>query len=186
MVVQRVLEDRVPKLLEKLLLKPSLVSAPPMEEGGLILVSNMTRDFLLRCWLTGKEWPTNWSLCCSFLCIQYLRLLAVAYEKTQELARDLRGVGCGDLDVEGRNAFHHLNFANIFFNFFVVWMCWNLQVKNTNTGTQYITAFHLDYILLQNDILRMYFYGDMYKPKNYRYSLMENFKVSWHWNHFVN
>lgn len=48
-VVQRVLEDRVPKLLEKLLLKPSLVSAPPMEEGGLILVSNMTRDFLLRC-----------------------------------------------------------------------------------------------------------------------------------------
>lgn len=42
-VVQRVLEDRVPKLLEKLLLKPSLVSAPPMEEGGLILVSNMTR-----------------------------------------------------------------------------------------------------------------------------------------------
>lgn len=67
-LVQRVLEDRVPKLLEKLLLKPSLVSPPPMEEGGLIL---------------------------------YLRLLAVAYEKTQELARDLHGVGCGDLDVEG-------------------------------------------------------------------------------------
>ncbi|XP_070027044.1 exocyst complex component SEC10b-like [Nicotiana sylvestris] len=67
-LVQRVLEDRVPKLLEKLLLKPSLVSAPPMEEGGLIL---------------------------------YLRLLAVAYGKTQELARYLRGVGCGDLDVEG-------------------------------------------------------------------------------------
>ncbi|CAN4108765.1 unnamed protein product [Withania somnifera] len=67
-LVQRVLEDRVPKLLEKLLLKPSLVSPPLMEEGGLIL---------------------------------YLRLLAVAYEKTQELARDLRGVGCGDLDVEG-------------------------------------------------------------------------------------
>ncbi|GMY18537.1 exocyst complex component SEC10b [Fagus crenata] len=31
----------------------------------------------------------------------YLRMLAVAYEKTQELARDLRAVGCGDLDVEG-------------------------------------------------------------------------------------
>lgn len=28
-------------------------------------------------------------------------MLAVAYEKTQELARDLRVVGCGDLDVEG-------------------------------------------------------------------------------------
>lgn len=28
-------------------------------------------------------------------------MLAVAYEKTQELARDLRAVGCGDLDVEG-------------------------------------------------------------------------------------
>lgn len=67
-LVQRVLEDRVPKLLEKLLLKPSLVLPPPMEEGGLIL---------------------------------YLRMLAVAYEKTLELARDLHGVGCGDLDVEG-------------------------------------------------------------------------------------
>ncbi|KAJ8541785.1 hypothetical protein K7X08_002601 [Anisodus acutangulus] len=67
-LVQRVLEDRVPKLLEKLLQKPSLVNPPPMEEGGLVL---------------------------------YLRLLAVAYEKTQEFAKDLRGVGCGDLDVEG-------------------------------------------------------------------------------------
>ncbi|KAI4369865.1 hypothetical protein MLD38_018263 [Melastoma candidum] len=31
----------------------------------------------------------------------YLRMFAVAYEKTKELARDLRAVGCGDLDVEG-------------------------------------------------------------------------------------
>nr|XP_016514884.1 PREDICTED: exocyst complex component SEC10 [Nicotiana tabacum] len=67
-LVQRVLEDRVPKLLEKLLQKPSLVNPPPMEEGGLVL---------------------------------YLRLLAVAYEKTQEFSKDLRSVGCGDLDVEG-------------------------------------------------------------------------------------
>ncbi|XP_041991133.1 exocyst complex component SEC10b-like isoform X2 [Salvia splendens] len=67
-LVQRVLEDRIPKLLEKLLVKPSLLNPPPMEDGGLIL---------------------------------YLRLLAVAYEKTQDLARDLRGVGCGDLDIEG-------------------------------------------------------------------------------------
>ncbi|KAL1828609.1 hypothetical protein DCAR_0207846 [Daucus carota subsp. sativus] len=67
-LVQRVMEDRVPKLLEKLLEKPSLSNPPPLEEGGLLL---------------------------------YLRLLAVAYEKTQELARDLHGVGCGDLDVEG-------------------------------------------------------------------------------------
>ncbi|EPS73932.1 hypothetical protein M569_00824, partial [Genlisea aurea] len=67
-LVQRVLVDRVPKLLDKLLVKPSLINPPPMEDGGLIL---------------------------------YLRLLAVAYEKTQDLARDLRGVGCGDLDVEG-------------------------------------------------------------------------------------
>lgn len=28
-------------------------------------------------------------------------MLAVSYEKTQEIARDLRTVGCGDLDVEG-------------------------------------------------------------------------------------
>ncbi|KAI3445897.1 hypothetical protein Pfo_002562 [Paulownia fortunei] len=67
-LIQRVLEDRVPKLLEKLLVKPSLVNPPPMEEGGLIL---------------------------------YLRMQAVAYEKTLDLARDLRGVGCGDLEVEG-------------------------------------------------------------------------------------
>ncbi|KAL0387068.1 UNVERIFIED_CONTAM: Exocyst complex component SEC10b [Sesamum radiatum] len=67
-LVQRVLEDRVPKLLEKLLVKPPLLNPPPMEEGGLIL---------------------------------YLRMLAVAYEKTQDLAKDLSGVGCGDLDVEG-------------------------------------------------------------------------------------
>lgn len=67
-LVQRVLEQRVTTLLDKLLIKPSLVNPPPMEEGGLLL---------------------------------YLRMLAVAYEKTQELARDLRAVGCGDLDVEG-------------------------------------------------------------------------------------
>ncbi|KAH7513069.1 hypothetical protein FEM48_Zijuj12G0157400 [Ziziphus jujuba var. spinosa] len=67
-LVQRVLEQRVTTLLDKLLVKPSLVNLPPVEEGGLLL---------------------------------YLRMLAVAYEKTQELARDLRAVGCGDLDVEG-------------------------------------------------------------------------------------
>ncbi|XP_048142045.1 exocyst complex component SEC10b-like isoform X2 [Rhodamnia argentea] len=67
-LVQRVLEQRVTALLDKILVKPSLVNLPPMEEGGLLL---------------------------------YLRMLAVAYEKTQELARDLRSVGCGDLDIEG-------------------------------------------------------------------------------------
>ncbi|KAF5731753.1 putative sec10 [Tripterygium wilfordii] len=67
-LVQRVLEQRVTALLDKLLVKPSLVSPPSMEEGGLLL---------------------------------FLRMLAVAYEKTQELARDLRAVGCGDLDVDG-------------------------------------------------------------------------------------
>ncbi|KAB1219497.1 Exocyst complex component SEC10 [Morella rubra] len=67
-LVQRVLEQRVTAILDKLLVKPSLVNLPPMEEGGLLL---------------------------------FLRMLAVAYEKTQELAKDLRDVGCGDLDVEG-------------------------------------------------------------------------------------
>lgn len=32
---------------------------------------------------------------------QYLRMLAGAYEKTQELAKELHSIGCGDLDVEG-------------------------------------------------------------------------------------
>ncbi|KAF8413236.1 hypothetical protein HHK36_001212 [Tetracentron sinense] len=71
-LVQRVLEQRVTALLDKLLVKPSLVNLPPVEQGGLLLVR-----------------------------LQYLRMLAVGYEKTQELARDLRAVGCGDLDVEG-------------------------------------------------------------------------------------
>lgn len=67
-LVQRVLEQRVTALLDKLLEKPSLMNPPPIEEGGIL---------------------------------GYLRMLAVVYEKTQELARDLRAVGCGDLDVEG-------------------------------------------------------------------------------------
>ncbi|XP_071691097.1 exocyst complex component SEC10a-like [Rutidosis leptorrhynchoides] len=67
-LVQRVMEDRIPNLLEKLLVKPSLVNPPLMKQGGLL---------------------------------QYLRRLAVGYERTQELAKDLRDVGCGDLDVEG-------------------------------------------------------------------------------------
>ncbi|KAE8726206.1 Exocyst complex component SEC10 [Hibiscus syriacus] len=69
-LVQRVLEQRITILLDKLLVKPSLVNPPPMKEGGLLL---------------------------------YLRMLAVAYEKTQELVRELRAVGCGDLDVEDKN-----------------------------------------------------------------------------------
>ncbi|KAL4199583.1 hypothetical protein AMTRI_Chr03g51900 [Amborella trichopoda] len=67
-LVQRVLEQRVTAILDKLLLKPSLVNLPPVEDGGLLL---------------------------------YLRILAVAYEKTRELAKELQSVGCGDLDVEG-------------------------------------------------------------------------------------
>ncbi|CAH2072908.1 unnamed protein product, partial [Thlaspi arvense] len=66
-LVQRVLEQRVTGILDKILVKPSLMSPPPVQEGGLLL---------------------------------YLRMLAVAYERTQELAKDLRAVGCGDLDVE--------------------------------------------------------------------------------------
>ncbi|KAJ3671455.1 hypothetical protein LUZ60_007534 [Juncus effusus] len=67
-LVQRVLEQRVSAILDKLLLKPSLVNLPSLEEGGLLL---------------------------------YLRILAVTYDKTEELAKDLQSVGCGDLDVEG-------------------------------------------------------------------------------------
>lgn len=39
--MQRVLEDRVPNLLEKLLMKPSLVNPPSTEEGGLVLVIDL-------------------------------------------------------------------------------------------------------------------------------------------------
>ncbi|KAG9132528.1 hypothetical protein Leryth_008452 [Lithospermum erythrorhizon] len=83
-LVQRVLEDRVPKLLEKLLVNPSLSNPPPMEEGGLVL---------------------------------YLRLLAVAYEKTHELAKDLHGVGCGELDIEGLTESLFLSHKDIYIEY---------------------------------------------------------------------
>jgi len=67
-LVQRVLEQRVTTILDKILIKPSLAALPPLEEGGLL---------------------------------QYLRVLAVAYDKTKELAKDLQSIGCGDLDIEG-------------------------------------------------------------------------------------
>ncbi|KAF8658359.1 hypothetical protein HU200_059407 [Digitaria exilis] len=67
-LVQRVLEQRVTTILDRILIKPSLASLPPLEEGGLL---------------------------------QYLRILAIAYDKTKELAKDLQSIGCGDLDIEG-------------------------------------------------------------------------------------
>ncbi|KAJ1695352.1 hypothetical protein LUZ63_012050 [Rhynchospora breviuscula] len=67
-LVQRVLEQRVTAILDKLLVKPSLVNMPSIEDGGLLL---------------------------------YLRILAVTYDKTEELAKGLQSAGCGDLDVEG-------------------------------------------------------------------------------------
>ena len=45
--MQRVLEQRVTALLDKLLVKPSLVNLPPMEEGGLLLVSRLTTVLFL-------------------------------------------------------------------------------------------------------------------------------------------
>ncbi|WVZ89663.1 hypothetical protein U9M48_036037 [Paspalum notatum var. saurae] len=66
-LVQRVLEQRVTTILDRILIKPSLASLP-LEEGGLL---------------------------------KYLRILAVAYNKTKELAKDLQAIGCGDLDIEG-------------------------------------------------------------------------------------
>lgn len=45
--MQRVLEDRVPNLLEKILMKPSLINPPSTEEGGLVLVIASSSSFLL-------------------------------------------------------------------------------------------------------------------------------------------
>ncbi|XP_047267956.1 exocyst complex component SEC10b isoform X3 [Capsicum annuum] len=111
-LVQRVLEDRVPKLLEKLLQKPSLVNPPPMEEGGLVL---------------------------------YLRLLAVAYEKTQEFAKELRSVGCGDLDVEGlteslflphKDTYIECEQASLKQLYKAKTSCFNLQMNELRTESQ--------------------------------------------------
>lgn len=43
--------------------------------------------------------------------LQYLRMLAVAYEKTHDLARDLRAMGCGDLDIEGNELIIKINIS---------------------------------------------------------------------------
>ncbi|KAG2623638.1 hypothetical protein PVAP13_3KG072000 [Panicum virgatum] len=67
-LVQRVLEQRVTTILDRILIKPSLAALPPLEGGHLL---------------------------------QYLRVLAVAYDKTKELSKDLQSIGCGDLDIEG-------------------------------------------------------------------------------------
>ncbi|XP_024517817.1 exocyst complex component SEC10b isoform X2 [Selaginella moellendorffii] len=66
-LVQRVMEQRVFAILDKLLVKPNLASTALIEEGGLL---------------------------------QHLKLLAATYEKTQAFAKDLRALGCGELDVE--------------------------------------------------------------------------------------
>jgi hypothetical protein len=43
-------------------------------------------------------------------------MLAGAYEKTQELAKELHSIGCGDLDVEGM-------ILTLFINDFVRHIC---------------------------------------------------------------
>lgn len=78
-----------------------MVNLPYKGEGGLLSVStNILRPSLL---LSNRHFrqQTDIDIICMYLNIQYLRMLAVTYEKTQELARDLQSVGCGDLDVEG-------------------------------------------------------------------------------------
>ena len=81
-------------------MKPSLVNIPSMEEGGLLLVGAPITMLKFILPFDLLYWSRVIVLSMYF---QYLRMLAVAYEKTQELARDLRAVGCGDLDVEGNN-----------------------------------------------------------------------------------
>lgn len=179
-VSQRVMEQRVSTVLEKLLPKPSLTNPIPMDEGGYQQVGDVQRKFLLwsltlslkwriltltlfvcvscmsetlwyfglgRCiililwsfhtppvcklcvhrahylnwmctpvcscsvkvlfkcfvWIFSKysltifRTPHNWIV----MLVQYLRMLAGAYEKTKDLAKELQALGCGDLDVEG-------------------------------------------------------------------------------------
>ncbi|KAL3687513.1 hypothetical protein R1sor_013822 [Riccia sorocarpa] len=66
-LVQRILEQRVFAVLDRILEKPTLSNPVPMDEGGFL---------------------------------KYLRTLAIAVEKTQELAKELQTLGCGDLDSE--------------------------------------------------------------------------------------
>ena len=66
-------------------------------------------------------------------------MLAVAYEKTQELARDLQAVGCGDLDVEGNELtsnmpdFLHCKLVNPSLKGTLVW---NIDANGTKKGNK--------------------------------------------------
>ncbi|RZC57699.1 hypothetical protein C5167_005001 [Papaver somniferum] len=71
-LVQLVLEFRIISLLNKLLVKPSLVNLPPVAQGGVL----------------------------SYLRILEVAYKKTT-EKTGELARNLQAVGCGDLGLEG-------------------------------------------------------------------------------------
>jgi len=44
--MQRVLEQRVTALLDKLLEKPSLMNPPPIEEGGILAVKSHSLNWL--------------------------------------------------------------------------------------------------------------------------------------------
>lgn len=72
-----------------------------MEKGGLLVVSCKSISttpfpYAYKFFTFGGTYFFS-----VFGLVRYLRMLAVSYEKTQELARDLRAMGCGDLDVEG-------------------------------------------------------------------------------------
>ena len=45
--MQRVLEQRVTGILDKILVKPSLMNQPPVQEGGLLLVCRYLLIFVL-------------------------------------------------------------------------------------------------------------------------------------------
>uniref|UniRef100_A0A3Q7IEC1 Exocyst complex component Sec10 n=1 Tax=Solanum lycopersicum TaxID=4081 RepID=A0A3Q7IEC1_SOLLC len=80
--------------------------------------------------------------------VQYLRFLAVAYEKTQEFDKELRSVGCGDLDVEGAQQLCELidvyesvppvtyHSGGLLLNNFEQTSCFNLQMDELRSESQ--------------------------------------------------
>ena len=69
---------------------------------GTNFLTSIVRTEIISCStyiLAVQYYSTSRSL---LLNVQYLRMLAGAYEKTQELAKELHSIGCGDLDVEGK------------------------------------------------------------------------------------
>lgn len=86
--------------------------------------------------------------------LQYLRIFSVAYEKTEDLAKELQSVGCGDLDAEG--IYDRISITNSSDSLFFYYLNESLLVF-------WVNAF--SYYLLVNVILSLKLYYNIHNSQ---------------------